>query len=109
MDDYIRRISIKISPPLDQEGHTCIDIEDQIEDQKEKSLNGNPSREPVEELSARELEILHMLYRGLSNKEISQELFLSVGTVKWHTSNIYGKLGVRSRTEAVLLARQLKL
>jgi len=64
---------------------------------------------PVEELSSRELEILHLLNQGLSNRDISQKLFLSVGTVKWHTSNIYGKLGVRSRSEAVALARSLKL
>ena len=63
----------------------------------------------IEELSTRELEVLHLLSQGLSNRDISQKLFLSVGTVKWHTSNIYGKMGVRSRSEAVALARNLKL
>lgn len=101
LDDYLRSIFRKIAPPADREGRICTD------GQKEKTLNGDHPRGPVEELSARELEILSMLCRGLSNKEISQKLFLSVGTVKWHTSNIYGKLGVRSRTEAVMLARQL--
>lgn len=91
-ENYLRSIFRKIAPPADREGHLC---------------NNPPGL--VEELSARELEILHMLCQGLSNKEISQELFLSVGTVKWHTSNIYGKLGVRNRTEAVMLAQQLKL
>jgi len=67
------------------------------------------SRLMVEELNPRELEILQMISEGYSNREISQKLFLSVGTVKWHTSNIYGKMGVRNRVEAVTLARKWKL
>ncbi len=63
----------------------------------------------AEELSARELEVLDLISGGYSNQDISEKLFLSVGTVKWHTSNIYGKLGVRGRTQAVALARKLKL
>ena len=66
-------------------------------------------RDLVEELSPRELEILDLISRGLSNREISEKLFLTVGTVKWHTGNIYGKLGVRSRTRAVAWARELNL
>lgn len=61
----------------------------------------------VEELSVREQEILGLISEGLSNDGIAQQLFLSLSTVKWHTSNIYGKLGVRSRTEAAALAREL--
>ena len=63
----------------------------------------------VEKLSSRELEILILISQGLSNQNISEKLFLTLGTVKWHTSNIYGKLGVRGRTQAVAQARQLKL
>jgi LuxR family transcriptional regulator, maltose regulon positive regulatory protein len=63
----------------------------------------------VEELSRRELEILNLISQGLSNQDICERLFLSMGTVKWHTSNIYGKLGVRGRTQAVALARKLRL
>ena len=64
---------------------------------------------PAEELSERELEVLKLLGRGMSNQQIAEELFLSLGTVKWHTSNIYGKLEVRSRAQAVALARNYKL
>ena len=63
----------------------------------------------VEELSSREIEILTLFNQGLSNQQVAQKLFLSPGTVKWHASNIYGKLGVRGRLQAVALARNLKL
>lgn len=66
-------------------------------------------RGPIEKLSVRELEILELLGRGMSNQQIAEELFLSLGTIKWHTSNIYGKLEVRSRSHAVALARSYKL
>jgi LuxR family maltose regulon positive regulatory protein len=63
----------------------------------------------IEPLSERELQVLRLVAAGKSNPEIAAELVLAVGTVKAHTSNIYGKLGVRSRTQAVARARELKL
>jgi len=66
-------------------------------------------RGPVENLSERELEILELLGRGMSNQQIAEELFLSLGTVKWHTSNIYSKMEVKSRAQAVALARSYNL
>jgi LuxR family maltose regulon positive regulatory protein len=61
----------------------------------------------VEPLSERELEVLQLIAEGLTNREIGQRLFITPGTVKVHTSNIYGKLGVHSRTQAVAQARAL--
>jgi LuxR family maltose regulon positive regulatory protein len=61
----------------------------------------------VEPLSDREMEVLGLLAEGLSNSEIAQRLFISLPTVKSHTRNIYGKLGVHSRKEAVVRARAL--
>jgi DNA-binding NarL/FixJ family response regulator len=58
-------------------------------------------------LTEREREILSLLARGASNREISQSLFIASGTVKNHLSNIMGKLGVRDRTQAALKAREL--
>lgn len=58
----------------------------------------------VEELTGREYEVLNLLAQGLTNKDIAQRLFLSVRTVEAHLHNIYGKLDVASRTEAVLWA-----
>jgi LuxR family maltose regulon positive regulatory protein len=64
---------------------------------------------PVEPLSERELEILHLIHEGCSNQEIARRLVITLYTVKKHNSNIYGKLGVHSRTQAIARARQLGL
>ncbi len=60
-------------------------------------------------LTERELEILQLVADGLGNREIAGKLFLSTGTVKWYLSQIYSKLGVRSRTQAVASAREWRL
>lgn len=64
---------------------------------------------PVETLTLREQEILTLIMAGLANKEIAQRLTLTVGTVKWHVNQIYTKLGVRSRVQAIVRARDLHL
>jgi len=56
---------------------------------------------PVEQLTARELQVLQLLARGLPNKQIALQLGISEHTVKFHVSSIYARLGVSSRTEAV--------
>jgi LuxR family maltose regulon positive regulatory protein len=61
----------------------------------------------VEPLSEREVEILQLIATGASNAEIASRLVLSINTVKKHTTNIYGKLGVNTRLQAVELARRL--
>jgi LuxR family maltose regulon positive regulatory protein len=63
----------------------------------------------IEPLSERELEVLRRVAAGYSNQEIAQDLVLAVSTVKKHINNIYGKLGVGSRTQAVARARELEL
>ena len=62
-----------------------------------------------EPLSERELEVLHLVAEGLSNREIGERLYISPGTAKWHTINIYRKLDVHSRLQAVGRARALGL
>jgi predicted ATPase/DNA-binding CsgD family transcriptional regulator len=68
-----------------------------------------PDLPSIEVLTKRELEILRLVADGLPNKEIAEQLGLSVSTVKWHLNEIYSKLYVRNRTQAVVRARELKL
>jgi LuxR family maltose regulon positive regulatory protein len=63
----------------------------------------------IEPLSERELELLRLIAAGLSNSQMAETLVVTVGTIKWHLNNIYGKLDVRSRTQAVARARELQL
>ena len=68
-----------------------------------------PSHLPLNAFSLRELEILRLIQKGHSNQNIGERLFLSLSTVKWHNQNIFSKLDVQRRTEAVARAVQLKL
>lgn len=63
----------------------------------------------IEPLTKRELQILGRLQSDLSNREIAEAIFVSEGTLKWHLHNIYGKLGVRTRTGALSRAVELDL
>jgi LuxR family maltose regulon positive regulatory protein len=60
----------------------------------------------IDPLTEREQEVLELIAAGLSNQQVAEKLVLSTGTVKWYTSQIYQKLGVSSRTQAVAAARQ---
>jgi LuxR family transcriptional regulator, maltose regulon positive regulatory protein len=62
-----------------------------------------------EPLTERELEVLRLIASGKSNRRIATELFVSVGTVKTHLNNLYGKLDAHSRTQALARARELTL
>jgi LuxR family transcriptional regulator, maltose regulon positive regulatory protein len=61
----------------------------------------------IEPLSDRELEVLQHLAQGLSNRAIADKLFVTLAAIKWHARNIYGKLDVSNRTQAVAKAREL--
>lgn len=74
-----------------------------------QALPGVESELLLDPLSERELEILQLIAAGQSNKELAERLVLTVGTVKWHLNNIYSKLNVRSRTQAIARARELGL
>ncbi|MGN6396572.1 MAG: response regulator transcription factor [Mucilaginibacter sp.] len=58
-------------------------------------------------LSRRELEVLQLMAEGLSNQEISARLFVSLNTIKTHTSNLFEKMEVKRRTQAVELGKRL--
>lgn len=74
-----------------------------------KADNSSLKQALIEPLTDRELEVLRLLASGRSNSEIASELFLAVGTVKKHINNIFGKLGVSSRTQALLQAKELDI
>jgi LuxR family maltose regulon positive regulatory protein len=63
----------------------------------------------IERLTPRELEVLRLLACGASNKDIARELVLATGTAKRHVSNIFSKLGVQSRTQAISRATMLQI
>jgi LuxR family maltose regulon positive regulatory protein len=67
------------------------------------------SQEMVEPLSEREIEVLYLIAEGLTNQQVADRLYLSLHTVKAHARNIYGKLGVSNRTEAVARGRTFGL
>lgn len=67
--------------------------------QSRKEEEGQPT---ADKLSVREMEVLKLAARGMSNKEIADELFLSVRTVKAHLGSVFSKMGVASRTEAIV-------
>ena len=77
-----------------------------------------PTREPfvldqnkLQELAitARELEILHLIADGMSNREIAEKLFVSENTVKTHSSRLLDKLNAKRRTQAVQIAKEMRL
>jgi LuxR family maltose regulon positive regulatory protein len=80
---------------------------------EKRNSEGKPALSPaqplIEPLSQRELEVLRLIDQGLSNREIGERLFLALSTVKGHNRNIFDKLQVQSRTEAVARARELGL
>jgi len=83
-----------------------------FEAEKQKSEDQSylpPAQLLIEPLSQRELEVLQLIAQGLSNREISERLFLALDTVKGHNRRIYDKLQVQRRTEAVARARELGL
>ena len=88
-----------------------------FEAEKPRSTDESPSPLPtapslpplVEPLSPRELEVLQLTAQGLSNREIGERLFIALNTVKGHNRRIYGKLGVKNRTQAINRARALEI
>jgi LuxR family maltose regulon positive regulatory protein len=85
-------------------------ISDLVDSTEEKLGRVSQTPSPlVEPLSRREIEVLQLVAAGLSNREVGERLFLSLDTVKGHNRNIYGKLEVKNRTQAINKAIDLKI
>jgi DNA-binding CsgD family transcriptional regulator len=76
---------------------------------RQNNTNMEAASPVAHSLTRRELEVLGLVAAGMSNQEIAQELVITPGTVKWYISQIYEKLSVRSRTQAVARARELNV
>jgi LuxR family maltose regulon positive regulatory protein len=75
----------------------------------DETATPDPNELLIEPLSKRELEVLRLLAMGHTNQAVADELIIAVSTAKKHVNNIFGKLGVGSRTQAVSRARELDL
>jgi LuxR family maltose regulon positive regulatory protein len=93
LDAYLQRILVAMSPPASQ----AVSLEELMR------------QEGIEPLTERELQILRLLDKDLTNKEIARELVVTSGTVKVHTTNVYRKLSVNNRHAAVTLSKALGL
>ena len=85
--------------------------QEQVSNEASANLLANERGKPelIEPLSLREIEVLGLMSEGLTNPQIAQQLIISLSTVKTHLNNIYGKLNVRNRAEAVLHAKDLRI
>jgi DNA-binding CsgD family transcriptional regulator len=83
------------------------DLVDRVRNKLDAS--GSDSQPLIEPLSERELEVLGLIAQGLSNREIGEQLYLALDTIKGHNRRIFEKLGVRKRIEAVTQAKELRL
>ena len=97
MPDYAARLLV------------VLEAEAQMSEDRSYLPSAPTAQSLTEPLSQRELEVLQLIAQGLSNREISERLFLALITVKGHNRNIFRKLRVRRRTEAVARARQIGL
>lgn len=130
----IERLYKHINDPLPKISNLPEDVKEAINDIIQKATNKNPEdRYPdvlalaiafregigrgvtqrdesiVEQLTLREQEVLALIAKNMSNREIADELVVTLATVKWHITQLYKKLGVRSRVQAIVRARELNL
>ncbi|WP_198172257.1 response regulator transcription factor [Flavobacterium profundi] len=98
-------LALKLSKPKTK----TIIVEKEVFIPKEEDFTMNQALIEKLELSARELEILDLMAQGNSNQEIANSIFVSLSTVKTHNQNIFEKLDVKRRTQAIEKAKRLQI
>lgn len=98
-------LALKLSKPKIE----TVVVEKEVYVKQNENFVADASLLPQPELSKRELEILGLLAQGYSNQEIAEKLFVSLSTVKTHNQNLFEKLDVKRRTQAIEKARKLHL
>jgi LuxR family maltose regulon positive regulatory protein len=106
--DLVRPLLESVAPRLKDKDLAAF-VKRLLEAMPEESVKGKTNPMGEERLSDREREVLRLLAAGLSYEEIGRQLFLSLSTVQFHVKNIYGKLLVNKRTQAIEKARELNL
>lgn len=98
-------IALKVASPKKE----VVVVEKKIFIPQQKEFVRNEAALQETNLSQREMDVLKLMAQGMSNAEIAEKLFVSLNTVKTHSSNLYEKLEVKRRTQAVEKARQMQL
>jgi len=103
-EESLKRIAQAIVEVMNGEKAFSTDILTILQEAALGEDGWSSERKRLASLTDREREVLTLMAKGLSNREIAERLVISERTVKYHVGNIYSKLGVKKRTEAVLLA-----
>jgi len=106
---FFTALGIWIATQLSRPKVKTVVVEKEIYVEQPKEFILNEAELKKLNLSNREYEILQLLSKGYSNNQIAETLFLSLSTVKTHTSNLYFKLDVKNRMQAVEKSKQLKI
>jgi DNA-binding NarL/FixJ family response regulator len=96
-------VALKLARPKEK----IVVVEKEVVVEKNGPFTVNESELNRLNLSKRELEVLQLMAQGLSNQEIADQLFVSLSTVKTHANNLFDKMGVERRTQAINKAKQL--
>lgn len=106
---FFTLVGIWASKKLTKPQVKTVIVEKEIVVQKNLNFNLNQAELDARKISKRELEVLELMAEGLSNQEIASRLFVSLHTIKTHTSNLFEKLEAKRRTQAVETAKKLQL
>ncbi len=106
---FFTLLGIWVSKKLVKTEVKTVVVEKEIIISKNLHFNLNQTELDARKISKRELEVLELMAEGLSNQEIASRLFVSLHTIKTHTSNLFEKLEVKRRTQAVETAKKLQL